>query len=425
MKKLFVFALIALGMVSCKKEANVSNLSEQQRDVLMQQFRAGNFGLVPDDPERVAKVPFFMSNEFIQSSRAEQTRLSDFVSQEIEKNTAHGHGKPQPQPQPTPDTTAPTVVISSPAQGANVSGAVTVTVSAIDNVGVSSLSFAVNSVLQQTVSATSYNFLWDATSYAGTSPQLTATARDAAGNSKSYSITVIVGTPPPPPPPPPAPSDLPSAYRMATPPVGNQGAEGSCVSWDEAYGAMSVETYYRTGATSFSYSSNIFSPEYNYDYAKLFDCSGGTSMTTALDVMVNKGSCTWSTLPYSDQNGCDVSIASPYDAQASANKIPRYSKLQTTDITGIKTMVASNHPVMISIAVDQAFMSAGAGFIWNTNGTGGGAGHSVFICGYDDSKHAYLIQNSWGTGWGDQGYCYIDYDFLVTKSGYYVYVMNY
>ena len=411
MKKLLI-AMAALTLLfSCKK-------SDAPQHAVENNVNWHRTGLMPDDPNKVAAVPLYASQTYLHLARVAQLNMSDLIA-------AKHHGKPFPQPQPAPDTTAPIVAISSPAQGAQVSGTVTVAASAYDNVGVSSLSFYVNGAFQQSANATSYNFSWSSDAYAGTSPQLSVTARDAAGNTSTYSVTVVVGTPPPPPPPVVIPSTFPSSFRLQTPPVGNQGYEGSCVAWSETYAARSIEEYYRSGASSYDFVSNIFSPEYTYDYAKFSDCGSGTGMQTVLDVMKSKGSCLWSVLPYSDVNGCDASIASPFDSYAAPYTIKGYSKLLKDDSVGIKTMLLAHHPVMISIAVDNAFMNAGAGYIWNTNGTGGAAGHSVAIIGWDDAKHAYLIQNSWTTGWGDQGFLYIDYNFWLTKSGTYVYVMNY
>ncbi len=36
-------------------------------------------------------------------------------------------------------------------------------------------------------------------------------------------------------------------------------------------------------------------------------------------------------------------------------------------------------------------------------------GHCITIVGYDDSKQAWLIRNSWGTSWGMEGYCWFRY----------------
>jgi C1A family cysteine protease len=40
-------------------------------------------------------------------------------------------------------------------------------------------------------------------------------------------------------------------------------------------------------------------------------------------------------------------------------------------------------------------------------------GHAMLAVGYlDDSRH-FIARNSWGRAWGDQGYCYIPYDYLL------------
>ena len=36
--------------------------------------------------------------------------------------------------------------------------------------------------------------------------------------------------------------------------------------------------------------------------------------------------------------------------------------------------------------------------------------HSVLIIGWDDDKGAWLIKNSWGTYWGEDGYMWIKYN---------------
>ena len=41
--------------------------------------------------------------------------------------------------------------------------------------------------------------------------------------------------------------------------------------------------------------------------------------------------------------------------------------------------------------------------------SGVNGGHCITIVGYDDSEQAWLIRNSWGTGWGMEGYCWFQY----------------
>ena len=40
-------------------------------------------------------------------------------------------------------------------------------------------------------------------------------------------------------------------------------------------------------------------------------------------------------------------------------------------------------------------------------------GHCVVAVGYDDGKRQFTIRNSWGTGWGLNGYCLMPYEYLI------------
>jgi hypothetical protein len=40
-----------------------------------------------------------------------------------------------------------------------------------------------------------------------------------------------------------------------------------------------------------------------------------------------------------------------------------------------------------------------------------GGGHCVLIIGWDESTHEWIIKNSWGTDWGDEGFGRISYDY--------------
>jgi hypothetical protein len=39
-------------------------------------------------------------------------------------------------------------------------------------------------------------------------------------------------------------------------------------------------------------------------------------------------------------------------------------------------------------------------------------GHAVALVGYSDSKKAFLVRNSWGVNWGNNGYFLMDYDYV-------------
>jgi len=91
---------------------------------------------------------------------------------------------------PPVDTTPPAVSIASPT-GGNVSGTVTISANASDNVGVTRVDFYVNGSLAGSDSAAPYQYAWNTASLANGTATLYAKAFDAAGNS-AQSASVIV-----------------------------------------------------------------------------------------------------------------------------------------------------------------------------------------------------------------------------------------
>ena len=94
----------------------------------------------------------------------------------------------------TPDTTPPSVSVTAPATGATLSGAVNVTASASDNVGVASVQFQVDGAnAGALLTAVPYGYSWDTTKVSNGSHSVRAVAKDAAGNSTtSAAVTVTV-----------------------------------------------------------------------------------------------------------------------------------------------------------------------------------------------------------------------------------------
>ncbi|MBN8527357.1 MAG: hypothetical protein J0M02_18650, partial [Planctomycetes bacterium] len=96
------------------------------------------------------------------------------------------------------DTTPPTVSITNPAAG-TVSGTITVEASAADDVGIDSVQFKLDgNDLGTREHFAPYTATWDTATATAGSHQLTAVARDAAGNTRtSAAIQVVIANPPP------------------------------------------------------------------------------------------------------------------------------------------------------------------------------------------------------------------------------------
>jgi hypothetical protein len=101
----------------------------------------------------------------------------------------------------TADTTAPTVSISAPADGATVSGAITVSANAGDDVGVAGVQFKLDGAnLGAEDTSAPFSTAWDTRSASNGTHTLTAVARDGAGNTKTATtVTVTASNTAPPP----------------------------------------------------------------------------------------------------------------------------------------------------------------------------------------------------------------------------------
>ena len=91
------------------------------------------------------------------------------------------------------DTAAPTVAVTSPTTGATVGGTVTVTATASDDVGVTSVQFLVDgAALGAADTAAPYEVAWPTDGATNGAHTLTAVARDAAGHETTTTISVAV-----------------------------------------------------------------------------------------------------------------------------------------------------------------------------------------------------------------------------------------
>jgi len=93
----------------------------------------------------------------------------------------------------TVDNFPPSVAITAPASGAMVSGTITVSASATDNIGVVGVQFKVDDMyLGAELTTGPYAIRWNTASVSNGLHKLTAVARDAAGNTSTSAVTVHV-----------------------------------------------------------------------------------------------------------------------------------------------------------------------------------------------------------------------------------------
>jgi hypothetical protein len=201
------------------------------------------------------------------------------------------------------------------------------------------------------------------------------------------------------------------------PAVGDQGHQGSCVAWSSAYGARTIEEAIRTGQDP---NSLKFSPSFLYNQIGINGCDG-SYIQKAMEFMTQKGSIAYDKFPYSDQD-CSKQPDQQELDEAEQFKMRGFNRLSAGDRTdaidlrAIKENLAQGAPVVIGMMVGGSYMQPMMGQdVWNPTDEDrnmmGFGGHAQCVVGYDDKKYdgAFLIMNSWGSQWGNNGFAWVRY----------------
>jgi hypothetical protein len=205
--------------------------------------------------------------------------------------------------------------------------------------------------------------------------------------------------------------------QQFAPSVGNQGSQGSCVAWSSAYAARTILESTRSGNDP---NSVRFSPSFLYNQIGLENCQG-SYIIKAMEFMTDQGSVPYNEFAY-DENDCERQPGQQLMNEASQFKMHGFNRLSlgdrndAIDIHAIKENLAQGAPVIIGMMVGQSFMQSMQGQdVWqpepgdeNMMGFGG---HAMCVVGYDDTKYggAFLIMNSWGPEWGNNGFAWVNY----------------
>ena len=147
----------------------------------------------------------------------------------------------------------------------------------------------------------------------------------------------------------------------------------------------------------------------------------GAYIRDGIKALNKQGACFESTWPYITSRFKTKPNALAYK-NALANTVKQYMRVNVPDMNSKRQAILTNHGIAFGISVYDSFQSDNAtktGLIpmpkTNEKMLGG---HAMAIIGYDDnkvigaSKGAFEVRNSWGTSWGDHGYCWIPYDYL-------------
>jgi C1A family cysteine protease len=218
-----------------------------------------------------------------------------------------------------------------------------------------------------------------------------------------------------------APKSKSTDLRQFCPPIEDQGNIGSCTA---QAGAGMLEFYEKKALGNHIDASRLFLYKITRNLMKVKGDTGAYLRTT-MKAIAHFGICPEDYLPYQVKDFDKEPTAFHY-AYAQAFKGIEYYRFDTPEINreqllaDIKKNLANNLPLMFGFYVYESIKKADNGLIpfpeKNENQIGG---HAVMAVGFDDEKKigkqqgALLIRNSWGTTWGEQGYGWLPYEYVI------------
>lgn len=198
-------------------------------------------------------------------------------------------------------------------------------------------------------------------------------------------------------------------------PVRNQSKLGACTSFAAA--AMYEAMMNKAGVTD----SEGMSPAFLYYYSNVITGrpSGGSNFHEQLAVLGSRGICREEQYAYDAMLSGD-SPSEQAQTDASQHRVIEARQIPLANISNKSETLKRNHqlltaalsegyPVGVSLKVYDNLGRSGA-FILHPSETPDAKEdgmHAMVIVGYSEENNFYIVRNSWGTEFGDDGYCYI------------------
>jgi C1A family cysteine protease len=203
--------------------------------------------------------------------------------------------------------------------------------------------------------------------------------------------------------------------RPHCPPVYDQGQLGSCTA-NAIAAAIEFDLMKEN--------KRVFAPSRLFIYYNerviehTVDSDSGAMIRDGIKSVSKQGDAPEKEWPY-DISKFTVKPSAHVYSDAKKHRAVQYQRV-AQNMTQMRGCLASRYPFVIGFTVYQSFESqevAQTGVVPmpspNEQTVGG---HAVLVVGYDDSQQRFMVRNSWGTGWGIQGYFTMPYAYLTQSD---------
>lgn len=213
------------------------------------------------------------------------------------------------------------------------------------------------------------------------------------------------------------------------PQPGHQGLQPNCVAWATTYAARSFLYAQDTGQQP-SGPEQQMSPAYVYNRLRPAGsmCNKAIRIVDALNFLQREGTVTLADFP-DDIMRCPIPAPESLKGKAGAYRLAGWRAVArerkqpgdraTVVVDDIKGALYRGEPVVFAMPVMGDFKALRGDTVYQRSEPATTNLHAMTVIGYDEARQAFRIINSWGAGWGDRGYAWIDYatfKLLVTEA---------
>lgn len=185
--------------------------------------------------------------------------------------------------------------------------------------------------------------------------------------------------------------------------------------------AVNLEYLYQKHGREVFFPSRL----YIYFIARVFytkqlpENDSGTSIEDACKAITKWGACPEEMWPYQRSRFFMFPTSKCFEKGRSQRVFRYFMVSQRAE--DICSVIEQGYPVLCSLQIYSSFYAEftshmGKVAIPDTIREIDLGGHSLLLVGYDLNKRVFVGMNSWGNSWGMDGYCEIDFDYILNEQ---------